>query len=585
MAKNKNIQKNINLLVPYLWKEKKLFISGFCLMLFVSGIQLVDPLILAHIIDKSIPNGDVNDMYKYAFFFIGLVILSGIASFSQIIILSKLGLKIITDIKMKLFSHLMKIPVSFFDNRPVGDFIARVENDSEKVRFLFSELSVRIIGNLLFFIGVMIVISYKAADISIWLILALTLVVIGYNFFLRYMNKIYVKVRVKYSEVTAKITEYLQGMHVIQIFHKEKDVNKIIADSSADKKKLETKAAVIEYSFEGFFMFIVEYLFLILIVLLLVPKILIGEATIGTLIIFTQYINRIVWPLIQLIENVMQIQKSFVSLDRIRELSDIPIEPYYENSLGIDSFNESIEFKNVWFAYNEDKWILKDVSFKIKKGEKVALVGPSGSGKTTTISLLCGFYTYQKGTILIDGVALDKINIKEWRQKLGLILQEVFLFPGNIVENVRIYNDNISEDKVLESIKMVHADKFSSKEALHSEIAERGQNISQGEKQLLSFARALTFNPEVIIMDEATSSIDTITEKKIQNTMEKVLKGKTAIIVAHRLSSIIDANKIVYFENGKIKHQGTHSELMEKSDEYRNLVELQFIRGNDEQTS
>ncbi len=264
MSKKKNnIKKNFKFLSPYLWKEKKLFILGFILMLFVSATHLIDPLILAHIIDVSVPNKDVADMYNYAFFFIGLILLSGIASFSQIIILSKLGLKVITDVKMKLFSHLMKVPVSFFDNRPVGDFIARVENDSEKVRFLFSELSVRIIGNLLFFLGVIAVIVYKSPDVSVWLLLALTAIVIAYNYFMRYISKLFKKVREKYSEVTAKLTEYVQGMSVIQTFHKQRDVVEIIKESSADKKKLETKAAFIEYSVEGLFMFIIEYFFLI----------------------------------------------------------------------------------------------------------------------------------------------------------------------------------------------------------------------------------------------------------------------------------------------------------------------------------
>lgn len=583
MSKKKlNIKQNFKLLQPYLWKEKKLLFLGLLLMIFVSAVHLIDPLILAHIIDVSVPNKDLNDMYNYAFFFIGLIIVSGIASYTQIIILSKLGLKVITDIKMKLFAHLMKISVSFFDNRPVGDFITKVENDSEKVRFLFSELSIRIIGNLLFFIGVVGVITYKSPDVSVWMLLVISIIAVAYNYFMRFMGKIFQKVREKYSAVTAKINEYVQGMHVIQTFHKEDEAVRIVEKESAEKKEIETKAAFLEYSIEGFFLFLIEYFLFILTIVLIVPKIFDGTKSIGTLIIFSQYINRIVWPLIQLLENVMQIQKSMVSLNRIRELSELPVEEYYHNEESIDSFESEIEFQNVWFAYEAENWILKDVSFKVKKGEKVALVGPSGSGKTTTISLICGFYKYQKGTILIDGKPLDKLNIKSWRRKLGLILQDVLLFPGNVIENVRIYNDNISPEKVMESIKMVHAEKFFEIDSLQNIIAERGQNISQGEKQLLSFARALTFNPEIVIMDEATSSIDTVTEKKIQDSMLHVLVGKTALIVAHRLSSIIDADKIIYFKDGEIKNQGTHAELLETSSDYQNLVNLQYMGGHSE---
>ena len=510
MARKLNFKKNFKLLKPYLWKEKKLFLFGLILMLFVSITHLIDPLILAHIIDYSVPNQDLNDMYKYSFFFIGLIILSGIASYTQIIILSKLGLKVITDIKMKVFSHLLKISVTFFDSRPVGDFITKVENDSEKVRFLFSELSIRIIGNLLFFIGVVVVISIKSPDVSFWLLIAITIIATAYTFFMRYMQKIFQKVREKYSEVTAKINEYVQGMHVIQTFHKEDEAVRIVEKTSLEKKAIETKTSFLEYSVQGFFLFLIEYFLLVLIIVLIAPQIFAGTKSIGTLIIFSQYINRIIWPLIQLMENVMQIQKSFVSLDRIRELSELPVEEYYNNTLEIESFEQEIEFQNVWFAYEKENWILQDVSFKVKKGDKVAIVGPSGSGKTTVISLICGFYKYQKGTILIDGKPLDKLNIKMWRRRLGLILQEVLLFPGNVIENVRIYNDNISPEKVMESIKMVHAEKFFEVDSLQGVISERGQNISQGEKQLLSFARALTFNPDIVIMDEATSSIDTV---------------------------------------------------------------------------
>ncbi len=582
MSKKINIKKNYKLLQPYLWKEKKLLLLGLLLMIFVSGAHLIDPLILAHIVDVSVPNQDLKDMYQYAFFFIGLIIISGIASYTQIIILSKLGLKVITDIKMKLFSHLMKISVSFFDNRPVGDFITKVENDSEKVRFLFSELSIRIIGNFLFFIGVIIVITYKSPDVSIWILLAITVIAIAYNYFMRFMGRIFKRVREKYSEVTANINEYVQGMHVIQTFHKENEAIKIVEKTSAEKKDIETKASFLEYSVEGFFLFLIEYFLLIMIIVLIVPQIFEGTKSIGTLIIFSQYINRIIWPLIQLLENVMQIQKSMVSLTRIRELSELPVEDYYHNDVDIKAFQNEIEFQNVWFAYEAENWILKDVSFKVKKGEKVALVGPSGSGKTTTISLICGFYKYQKGEILIDGKPLNKLNIKQWRRKVGLILQDVLLFPGNVIENVRIYDDSISPDRVMDSIKMVHAEKFFEMTSLQNVIAERGQNISQGEKQLLSFARALTFNPEIVIMDEATSSIDTVTEKKIQDSMLKVLAGKTAMIVAHRLSSIIDADNIIYFKDGQIKNQGTHRQLMETSPDYQNLVNLQFMGGHDE---
>lgn len=589
-ANPQSFKKNFAFIKPYLMQEKGLLFLGFILMMFVSLVHLVDPLILAHIVDYSVPNKDVPDMYRYSLFFLAVIVLSGIVSYGQIIMLSKLGLKVITQIKSRLFKHLMKIPVSFFDNRPVGDFITKIESDSEKVRFLFTELSIRIIGNFIFAIGVIGVIAYKAPSLSIWMMLGITVMLIGYNFFIRFINKLFKIEREKYSEVTAKVTEYIQGMNVIQTFNKQKVIVDDVEKSSQEKRDTQARAMYWEHSIEGFFIFIAEDVLFIVIILLMAPQIFSGVKSVGELIIFSQYLNRIIWPLMELLENFMQIQRSMVSLTRIRELSELPAEDAYEKVETINHFEHEIEFKNVWFAYDEDisekgktakpKWILKDVSFKVKKGDKIALVGSSGSGKTTTISLLCGFYHHQKGQILIDGKPIKDLNIQRWREHLGLILQDIILFPGNVLENVRIYNDNISEEKVLESIKMVHAEKFTQSNALTNVVAERGQNFSQGEKQLLSFARALTFSPEIVIMDEATSSIDTITEKLIQHSMEKVLHGKTSIIVAHRLSSIIDADNIILFQDGEILAQGRHDDMFANCEEYKNLVKLQFLNSH-----
>ncbi|MDZ4181688.1 MAG: ATP-binding cassette domain-containing protein, partial [Candidatus Cloacimonadaceae bacterium] len=233
----------------------------------------------------------------------------------------------------------------------------------------------------------------------------------------------------------------------------------------------------------------------------------------------------------------------------------------------------------VWFAYKEEEWILKDVSFRIPKGAKIALVGASGSGKTTTVSLLCGFYPIQKGRILVDGVPLSELDFRAWRRKIGLILQDIFLFPGSILENVRVYNDLVPETKVKEAINIVQMDDFIRNQhyGLQTELAERGQNISQGEKQLISFARALAFDAELIVMDEATASIDPQTEAKIQRTMHKVFANATAVVVAHRLTSVLDADEILLFSEGRIIDRGTHQSLMNSSVDYRKLVELQML--------
>ncbi|MCF7920347.1 MAG: ABC transporter ATP-binding protein/permease [Candidatus Cloacimonetes bacterium] len=580
--KKPNFKISLKLLIPYLLREWKLFGLGLFAMLLVSVAKLIDPLILAHVIDVSVPQADTADMLQYAFLFVGVVLLSGFLTWGQIVVLSRLGLRIITELKAKVFQHLMKVPVSFFDQRPVGDLIARVENDSERIRVLFSDLSVRLIGNILFFVGIVIVLSQRSAYMAWGFLIPIIVLSIAFGIFYRVVVRFYRRVREKYSEVTSNLTEYIQGMPVVQVFDRQQKIVEHIDVASGEKQKLETMVGFLEYGVQGFFLFVVNTALLGVVILLLSPKIIDGTFTIGTLIIFTQYIMRITWPLMQLLENFMQMQRSFVSMTRIQELLDLEVEEHHGRDNAIASFEHKIEFKNVWFAYEAEKWVLRDVSFELNKGAQLAFVGPSGSGKTTTINLICGFYAVQKGEILIDGVNINAVDMTKWRRKIGLILQDIYLFPGNVLENVRIYNDEISEQEVKAALDAVEAHKFTSAEQMNKELSERGKNISQGERQLLSFARAVVYNPELVIMDEATSSIDTVTEAKIQHSMDKLLSGKTALIVAHRLSSVLKADCIHYMEEGRIVASGTHSELLSKSEAYRHLVELQLLGSSGE---
>jgi len=582
MAKNHQSGfRNFKLLVPYLLKDKWLFLFGLFAMLITSFLRLLDPLILAHIIDKSIPNKDLTDMFRYGAYFVAVVIVSGLLSYLQIVLLTRLGIKIITDFKGKVFNHLLTLPVEWFNKQPVGELIARVESDSERVKVLFSELSVTIIGNVLFFGGVFWVLFLREPTITLYILPGVVLTIIAYTFLVKYLGRYYKRIRERYAEISAKITDFVQGMQMIQVLNRESKIITELCDASNAKKKLETKTSFIEYGTQGVFLFVFNVLFVILIIIISAPKIISGVLTLGTLIVFIQYIYRMIWPLMHISENVMQVQRSFVSLRRILELTELETEDQVFTGNALPYFESEIRFENVSFAYQNEDWVLKNVSFSIPKGQKVALVGASGSGKTTTVSLLCGFYPVNKGRILIDETPLSEINFRLWREKIGLILQDILLFPGNILENVRVYNDEVSAKTVEKAINIVQLDDFisSKSEGIYTELAERGQNISQGEKQLISFARALAFEPELIIMDEATASIDPKTEAKIQRTMKTVLSGKTALIVAHRLTSVLDADMILLFKDGEIIDRGNHHQLMQTSEDYRRLVELQLLGG------
>ena len=585
MAENKQtFTFYLKLLFPFVKKDLGLLFFGLFAMLITSGLRLLNPLILAQIIDHSIPEKNMAQMFQYGFYFIAVVMLSGVLSYLQILLLSRLGIKIITKFKSNVFSHLLKLPVSWYNKQPVGELIARVESDSERVKVLFSDLSITIIGNILFFIGGFVVLFILQWQITIYILPAIILCGIGYWFLFKYLNKFFLLIRERYAVITAKITDYVQGIQMIQALNQEKRALKDVEKASLAKKKVEVHTQIIEYGSQSIFSFMINVVFIIIVILVSAPKIIAGTLTVGILIVFIQYIYQLVWPLMQISENVMQIQRSFASLKRILELTELPTEDDIFTGTRLPVFEQEIKFENVWFAYKENEWILKDISFTIPKGKKIALVGPSGSGKTTIVSLLCGFYPVEKGRILIDGVPLSEMNFRDWRKKIGLILQDVYLFPGSILENVRVYNDQVGEDKVQKAISIVQLDEFIRKlpEGINAELAERGQNISQGEKQLISFARALAFAAEIIIMDEATASIDPQTEAKIQRSMEKLLAGKTALIVAHRLTSVLDADEILYFSNGRITARGKHQDLLQKSPEYQKLVELQMLKVQDE---
>lgn len=574
----------LKLLYPFVKKDKGLLFFGLFAMLITSALRLVDPLILALIIDQSIPNQNMTEMLRYGFMFIGVVLVSGLLSYLQIVLLSRLGIKIITKFKGDVFSHLLKLPVGWFNKQPVGELIARVESDSERVKVLFSDLSITIVGNLLFFVGVFIVLMVRDWTTTVVILPIIAITIVAYSFLFKYISRFFRIIREKYAIISAKITDYVQGMQMIQALNQEERVIEDLRKASKDKQRVEIKTSFIEYGAQSFFMFVFNVVFVVIVIMISAPKIISGIATLGTLIVFIQYIYRMVWPLMHLSENFMQMQRSFVSLKRILELTTLETEDETFSGTEIPAFKHEIRFDNVSFAYDNEDWILKDVSFSIPKGKKIALVGPSGSGKSTTISLLCGFYHVQKGTISVDGLPIRNMDFRAWRKKIGLILQDIFLFPGPILENVRVYNDEVKPNVVQEAISVVQLDDFikALPQGLDTELAERGQNVSQGEKQLISFARALAFNSEIIIMDEATASIDPQTEARIQRTMNQAFGGKTMVIVAHRLTSVLDADEILYFTEGRITARGSHQDLMKSSEDYRKLVELQLLGGSNE---
>ncbi|MCB5246881.1 MAG: ABC transporter ATP-binding protein, partial [Candidatus Cloacimonetes bacterium] len=347
----------LKLLYPFVKKDMGLLLFGLFAMLCTSALQLLYPLILAEIIDKSIPNADVAQMYRFGALFVGAVIVAGILSYLQIVLLSKLGVKIITQFKAQVFRHLLTLPVEWFNRQQVGELIARVESDAERVKALFSELSIRIIGNLLFFLGVFLVMFLRDWHVATYVLPMMAVAIVGYYFLIKYLSKFYRLIREKNALVTAKITDFVQGMPIIQALNQQKKVYNDLKAASDDKYKLETRTSFIEYGSQSVFMLSFEVLLLIVIIKLTAPRIIAGAVTLGTLIVFVDYIFRMIWPLMQISENVMQIQRAFVSLKRILELTDLQSEEALFTGTKNPAFESEIRFENVWFAYKNEEWI------------------------------------------------------------------------------------------------------------------------------------------------------------------------------------------------------------------------------------
>lgn len=575
---NSSVNPYKNKLWNYVLQYKNMTITGLLCLISIAAASITQPLILKQIIDKAVPAGNTGLMLTYAFGYLGIVITSGVLSYYGTILLSKMGLSIVTHIKKDLFSHLLKLPLSYLDEHPVGELMSRTENDTERIRDFFSTIGVTLIVNALVMAGIFAV-TFTLAPALAWIMLGVTSFFIFILFF--YFNrliKLYDKSRSLYAQILAKVTEFIQGIEIVKVFNRTRWAVGSLDQTGKAKKDVDVKTSMIEYAAMSALDSLVGPVFIVALLLLYSPKVLSGGMTLGTLLLFFEYGSALLRPVVQIAESLRSMQQSITSLRRILGIMALPEEAGKANTL-LPHFEHEVRFDHVWFAYKGEDWVVRDLSFVIPKGDMVAVVGPSGSGKSTAVGLLCGFYRAQKGAIYVDDVPLDALNLDAWRKTIGLVLQDVYLFPGSVLENVRVYNDDIPEETVKRALETVQANDIvdSLPDKLQTNLWERGSNLSAGEKQLIAFARALAANPELVILDEATSNVDMETEARITRSLEKLLQNRSSLIVAHRLSSILHADQILFFSDGEILARGTHSELLNKLPEYRELVQQQFL--------
>ena len=510
--------------------------------------------------------------------YILIIVLNGFILYKSTMILQKIGQGIVKKLREETFSHIESLSIAQINKNPIGKYVTRVTSDMNKISLLYSDVIVNMVKAFLSIIVVLIVMIVISPLLSLYVLMVTPLLIVLSILFNKLSRKQFRLVRGSISNINAYLNENLAGMKVIQIFNQEDKKRNEFKAKNQELKKNQLKQILIFSIFRPliYFLYLATRLIILFRGVFLIKD---RRLTITSCVSFYNYISNLYNPIQNLADLFQTMQNGFASSERIFELLDTKIEIENEDdAIDLDSFKGKIEFRNVWFAYIDENWILEDVSFVIKPGETVAFVGATGAGKTTILSLITRNYEINKGEILIDDIPIKKIKIESLRSNIGQMLQDVFLFSGTIKDNITLHDDKFSDEEIIAAAKYVNADKLIDKldGKMEYKVLERGSNFSSGERQLISFARTVVHKPNILILDEATANIDTETEVLIQDSLEKMMNIGTMLIVAHRLSTIQHADKIIVLHKGKIMESGTHQELLKQHGLYYNLYELQY---------
>jgi ATP-binding cassette, subfamily B, multidrug efflux pump len=561
-------------LTPY---RSSAFLALVCLIAG-SALSIIQPYLTKIAIDRYIPNDNFTGLSNIAILYIFTLISVFALSYSQTWLINMVGQKIMYDLRMQIFRHLQKMDASFFDKNPVGRLMTRVTTDVDALNELFTSGVISVFDDIFTLSGIIIslfVLNYKLA---LGIVAILPFLVLATLIFKIKVRDSYRMVRTAIARINAFLQENITGAAVVQLFVQDK--KQYHRFTRINKDHLDANLQSIFYY--AIFFPLLEVISAAAIALIIWyggHQVLAGALTMGTLVAFIQYSDRFFRPISDLSEKYTILQAAMASSERIFKLLDTEpsiASPSQAKSLAVQK--GSIEFRNVSFCYNPGEPVLHDVSFKAEPGEKIAVVGATGAGKSTIISLLSRFYDVQQGEILVDGENIKNFDLQGLRKSIGIVLQDVFLFSGSVAENIRLGNSGISDEQVRKAAETVHASQFIEKleGRFAAEVGERGSSLSVGQKQLLAFARALAYDSRILVLDEATSSIDTETELLIRDALSKLMAGRTSIIIAHRLSTIQNADRIIVLHRGRIRETGSHQQLLRLRGIYWKLYQLQY---------
>ncbi len=580
MADGEIVRRLLRYAKPY-WKS---FIGVFFIMLFSIVYDILSPLIVGDIQDLIKEDFELKELFLKVGVYAGILVVSLVCTYLQAMVLQKTGQKILSQIRLDVFTHIESLSHNQLNNIPVGKLVTRVTNDPNRISFMFTNILVTLIKNSMVVIGVLVAMLFLNYALTLMILCFVPFIVLFTIIFRQFSRRVHRKVTNATTDINTYLSENLSGMKITQIFNQEENkLEDFISRSTKLRKAKQNRMYVF-----GVFRPMVYMLFVTSQMCLFYfgAKGYIEQTEFlgkiidsATVVSFYMFISRFFNPIQTLAEQFDMLQQSFAGAEKIFSILDIVPEVVDdEDAIELEEIRGEIEFKDVWFAYKPDEWVLKGVSFHVSPKQTVAFVGSTGSGKTTILSLICRNYDIQKGQILIDGIDIRKIKISSLRRHFGQMLQDVFLFAGDIRGNILLRMEGVDDEAVMEACRYVNADSFINKleKGLDEPVRERGNNFSAGQRQLLSFARTIIHKPSVMILDEATANIDTETEILIQNSLEKMKNIGTMLIVAHRLSTIQHADNIILLSHGEIVEQGTHQELLHQKGKYYHLYTLQF---------
>jgi len=570
---------------------KRDFLKGLFYGFLFIVVQVVRPFLLKKLIDRYIPSGEFTYISILTGIYLILLIVSIIAAYSMIIFISSIGIKVINELKADLFLKVLSGKKEYLDKTSTGAIIAKVESDTEQMKMLLSPEAINVVNFTALTIGICIFLIFIKGMIGVYFFIGYLIFSCGFIIILKKIKELYLRAREAYKEVFAFLAEYLRAIPVVQLFDVKDEVKERLEQLNEKRYQIRKNAGFFQYGFIAFLDFLLSGLIPGIVIYFSCGSIVRGQLTVGELIMLLEYVRMISGPLLHMSELLTWLQGGYASTLRVyRMINNIEVEdlkPEFSDKIQVKE-KLAIEFNKVWFKYNkkdDTSWVLRDLSFKVLNAQKVGICGQSGAGKSTILKLLLEFYKPDKGKIFVNGRNIEEFNLYELRKIFGLVLQDVYFFPGTLLDNVRLFDEKINEDVVLEAIESVGLNRCINRldKNIYTQVSHHGLNLSTGEKQLFSFIRATTRKPDILLLDEATAFIDVYTENIIQKAISKKYKNKTVLIIAHRLSTIKNADFILVLDKGILKEKGTHTELMQKRGLYYEMYIMQELTRNEKQ--